>query len=99
MQSHEAEDRRAGSSVSVRAFQIRGRFFTAIALRVAAPPDEAFMAALDAQLRQTPQFFADAPVVIDLEYAAALEQRGDLVRLVDGLRKRKLAVFGVQNGV
>ena len=97
MQSYEAEDRRAGS-VAARAFQIRGRFFTAIAVRLAARPDEAFMAELDAQLRQTPQFFADAPVVIDLEHAAALVQRGDLVRLVDGLRKRKLSVFGVQNG-
>lgn len=97
VQSHEAEDRPAGS-VAAQAFQIRGRFFTAITLRVAARPDEAFMAALDAQLRQTPQFFADAPVVIDLENAAALDQRGDLLRLVDGLRKRRLSVFGVQNG-
>ena len=97
VQSHEAEDRRAGS-VTARAFQIRGRFFTAIALRIAARPDAAFLAALDAQLQQTPQFFADAPVVIDLEHAAALMQRGDLVRLVDDLRKRKLSVFGVQNG-
>ena len=84
--------------MAARAFQIRGRFFTAIALRVAARPDEAFMAALDTQLRQTPQFFANAPVVIDLEHAAALEQRGDLARLVDGLRRRRLAVFAVQNG-
>ncbi len=97
MQSHEAEDRRAGS-VAAKAFQIRGRFFTALALRVATRPDEAFMAALDAQLRLTPQFFADAPVVIDLQHAPALEQRGDLVRLIDELRKRKLSVFGVQNG-
>ncbi len=97
MQTHEADDRRAGS-VATRAFQIRGRFFTAIALRIASSPDESFMAALDEQLEQTPQFFADAPVVIDLEHAAALVQRGDLVRLVDGLRKRKLSVFGVQNG-
>ncbi len=98
MQSHEAEDRSADSVTTARAFQIRGRFFTAIALRVDARPDDAFMAALDAQLQQTPQFFADAPVVIDLENAAALVQRGDLVRLVDALRKRKLSVFGVQNG-
>lgn len=98
MNQHEAEGHRADSVTAVTSFQIRGRFFTAIALRIAARPDEALIAALEAQLHQTPQFFADAPVVIDLDHAEGLLQRGDLVRLIDALRKRKLAVFGVQNG-
>lgn len=98
MHSHEAKDRGVGSATTVRPFQIRGRFFTAIALRLASRPDDELLADLDAQLRQTPQFFADAPLVLDLEHAAELVQGDDLVRLVEHLRSRKLSVFGVQNG-
>lgn len=98
MQSHETQGRSARSATTIRPFQIRGRFFTAIALRLASRPDDEMLAGLDTQLRQTPQFFADAPLVLDLEHAAGLLQGDDLVRLVEQLRSRKLSVFGVQNG-
>lgn len=98
MQSKEARARTAGGVASPRPFQIRGRFFTAVALRLESGPDKAFFDTLDQQLQQTPQFFADAPLVIDLEHAAHDLHGDDLVHLVEQLRRRKLSVFGVQNG-
>ncbi|OSP56134.1 septum site-determining protein MinC [Pseudoruegeria sp. SK021] len=84
--------------VSVKPFQIRGRFFTAVALRPEGDADQAFYDALDVQLRHTPNFFANAPFVIDLEQTDSLTEARDLVRLIEEMRHRKLSVFGVQNG-
>ncbi|TNC46155.1 septum formation inhibitor MinC [Rubellimicrobium rubrum] len=98
MQSDKAKDRSGRGVTTAQAFQFRGRFFTALALRLADRPDEELLAALDTQLRETPQFFAEAPVVIDLEQSGKLVQGDDLLRLVEFLRGRKLSVFGIQNG-
>ncbi|MFT4012656.1 MAG: septum site-determining protein MinC [Paracoccus sp. (in: a-proteobacteria)] len=77
---------------------MRGRFFTAVALHLAGRPDQGFFDALDAKLRQTPLFFENAPLVIDLEQAQGLDGAGDLQALAEALRARKLSVFGIQNG-
>lgn len=61
MASHDVIDDSGGgrAAASAKPFQIRGRYFTAVALRPEdARLDDAFYAALDAQLGQTPQFFA-----------------------------------------
>lgn len=94
----EANGRSAGGFTAVRPYQIRGRFLTAIALRLEGPADPGMLAQLDAQLRQTPRFFADAPMVIDLEQAAGQVTADDLVRLVEHLRFRRVSVFAVQGG-
>lgn len=86
------------SVTAIRPFQIRGRFFTAIALRLTGEADESFYEALDRQLRQMPHFFANAPFVIDLERAEGLDHAPELNRLIGELRSRKLSVFAVQNG-
>ena len=83
---------------SVKPYQIRGRFFTAIALRPSGETDTGFYEALDAQMRQMPHFFANAPLVIDLEQIVGAEIELDIARFVTALRQRKLSVFGVQNG-
>lgn len=98
MPPHEVRDRDAPRVTTVKPFQIRGKFFTAIVLRLGARPDQQLLAELDAQLRRTPQFFAEAPVVIDLEHAGALVSPAELERLVEHLRFRKLSVFGLQGG-
>ena len=79
-------------------FQIRGRFFTAVALRLGTGVDDAFLAALAAHISQAPAFFDDAPMVLDLEKVADTLSRPDLVRLIDALKGRGLSVFGIQNG-
>lgn len=98
MQSSQAQDSGAEEFASVKPYQIRGRFFTAIALRPGGETDAAFYDALDAQMRQMPHFFANAPLVVDLEQIVAAGAEVDLPRLVAALRQRKLSVFGVQNG-
>ena len=98
MQRQDVRTNAAASPASIKPFQIRGRFFTAVALRLDAGVDDAFFAALDAHINQIPAFFDDAPMVLDLEKVAGTLTKAELVRLVDGLKNRGLSVFGVQNG-
>lgn len=80
-----------------RPLTIRSRAFTAIVL---APPTrdvEAFLAALDARLRQAPNFFRDCPVVLDLREIAKSRRQFDLAGLVAELRHRAVLAVGVQN--
>ncbi len=98
MQQQTASGAKAkGVSTTVEPFQVRGRFLTAVALKVAGRPDAAFYAALDEHLTKTPQFFDDAPVVLDLSQVGAALGTAELAELVEELRRRELAVFGVQN--
>ncbi|GLK64489.1 MULTISPECIES: septum site-determining protein MinC [Paracoccus] len=83
---------------TVKPFQIRGRSFTAVALHLTGRPDRAFFQALEARLNQTPLFFENAPLVIDLELADGLDSAEELMRLTAELRRRKLSVFGIQSG-
>jgi septum site-determining protein MinC len=93
-----AQDRRAQAPVTVRPFQVRGHFLTALALRMETDvTDQGFFDALDEHLQTTPQFFADAPVVLDLDRARGLSEAARLSDLVEALRQRDLKVFGVQN--
>ncbi len=90
---------RARAQTSVKPIQIRGRFLTAVALRLeGGPPDAGFYAALDDMLRQTPHFLVDAPLILDLEQAHGLTRPDDLKALVANLKGRKFSPFGVQNG-
>nr|WP_299821567.1 septum site-determining protein MinC [uncultured Jannaschia sp.] len=82
----------------MKPFQVRGRFFTAVALRLDTGVDDGFFAALDAHISQAPAFFDDAPMVLDLENVSGTLPKPELVRLIDGLKNRGLSVFGVQNG-
>jgi len=79
-------------------FQIRGRAFTAVVLKINGAADAAFFQALDAKLAQAPHFFTNAPFVLDLESAVGLGRSGDFTGLVRELRARKLSVIGLQNG-
>ncbi|WP_405401701.1 septum site-determining protein MinC [Paracoccus sp. Ld10] len=83
---------------TVAAFQVRGRFLTALVLRIDRDsPDDAFFAQLDEQLRTTPQFFAGAPMVLDLANAPGLHDPDRIGAFLAQLRQRELRVFGVQN--
>ena len=90
--------RRAAATVTAQPFQIRGRFITAISLRLDTDAFDAdFFDALDAHLARAPQFLLDAPLVIDLGTVQHLVDRATLDALVAELRARKLRVFGVQD--
>ncbi|MBM3605851.1 MAG: septum formation inhibitor MinC [Alphaproteobacteria bacterium] len=98
MSDRYARTRHDPASATAAAFQVRGRFLTALALRVdtenAGGP---FYAQLDEQLHKTPQFFSGAPVVLDLVNAPGISDPARLRELVENLRRRELLVFGVQN--
>lgn len=98
MQDQEARSRGTRGVTTARPYQIRGRFLTAIALRLEGAADRQVLAELDGQLRQTPKFFADAPMVIDLEHAAGAVSPEDLIGLIEHLRFRNVSVFAVQGG-
>lgn len=83
---------------TLKPIQIRGRFFTAVALHLAGRPDAGFFDALDARLAQVPLFFDNAPLVIDLEQAEGLDSPEQILQLTADLRARNLSVFGVQSG-
>jgi septum site-determining protein MinC len=82
---------------TVKPFQIRGRFFTGVALQITGKPDRAFLEALDQKIGQTRQFFSNAPLVVDLAQAQGLDDSAALCELVAALRGRDLSVFAVQN--
>ncbi len=98
MSDRYAHDRPAAEPVTLSPFQIRGRFLTALTLRVdTEDAGDAFYARLDEQLGKTPQFFAGAPMVLDFANAPGMAQTARLRSLVANLRRRNLRVFGVQN--
>ena len=83
---------------SVAAFQVRGRFLTALVLRIdSEAAGDHFYGQIDDQLLKTPQFFAGAPMVLDLGNSAGFRDADAIRDLVDNLRRRELRVFGVQN--
>lgn len=76
---------------------MRGRFLTAMVLPVAGGPGDSFYAALDALIRQSPQFYANAPLILDLDGATGLDGPDDFRALLDNLRHRRLSPIGIQN--
>ncbi len=80
------------------ALQIKGRAFTAMVLRLSGQGETVFLQALEEKLRQAPNFFRDAPVVLDLEDVAELGRPVDFARVVEALRSRGMTAVGVQNG-
>ncbi len=77
---------------------MRGRFLTALALRIdSASADAEFYAQLDEQLGKGRQLFMGAPIVLDLANAPDFADHSRMRDLVEKLRARDLQVFGVQN--
>lgn len=83
---------------SVAAFQVRGRFLTALVLRIdSESAGDQFFGQIDEQLLKTPQFFLGAPMVLDLDNSTGFRDVDAIRDLVENLRRRELRVFGVQN--
>ncbi len=78
-------------------FQVRGSLQTLLALRLIAPSDPDFFTKLLDKIAHAPDFFRDAPIVIDLAPIADSPPI-DLVEFVQRLRDHRLVPVGVQNG-
>lgn len=78
-------------------FQIRGSLQTVLALRVLAPDDPGFFPALVEKIAHSPDFFRDAPLVLDLGPLAE-DPPFDLAAFAERLRQHRLMPVGIQNG-
>ncbi len=77
-------------------FQLRGSVQTLLSLRLLAPADPELVPLLRDKVAHNPDFFRDAPVVLDLA-AIADTASFDLPALLDELRRLGLVPVGVQN--
>jgi septum site-determining protein MinC len=79
---------------SLPRLRVRGRSFMALVV-APEPPLVGWLAALDAQIRDIPGFFAGRPVVVDLSGVGG-EGRDTLAILLEGLEARDLRLVGVE---
>jgi septum site-determining protein MinC len=76
---------------------VQGALFTVMVIRVGDTADPDFERALEAQVARSPQFFANAPVVLDLKGHLGFHRSADFVDLRKMLRRFALMPVGVQN--
>jgi len=79
-------------------FQLRGSTFTMMVLKVSDPRSAELIDQLSEKVRQAPNFFRNAPLVLDLEALPGDLRRVDLAALVARLRGLDLIAIGVQGG-
>ncbi|MBB6253932.1 septum site-determining protein MinC [Nitrospirillum iridis] len=78
-------------------FQLRGSNFTMMVLKVSDPHAQNFFFALSDKVRQAPNFFRNAPVVLDLDDLPP-GQSFDFENFCDLLRTLGLIAVGLQGG-
>jgi septum site-determining protein MinC len=78
-------------------FQVRGSLQTILALRLIAPGDPGFFPLLHEKIAHAPDFYRDAPVVLDVAPVADTPPI-DLAHFVEQLRGFRLVPVGIQNG-
>ena len=78
---------------------VQGAVFTVMVVRAGLLSDAAFEAELAEQIRRSPRFFLNAPVVLDLRDAAEFTAPGEFAEARDVLRRHTLTLVGVQNAL
>ncbi|HWL68121.1 MAG TPA: septum site-determining protein MinC [Geminicoccus sp.] len=78
-------------------FQIRGSLQTLLSLRLVEPHDPEFFAKFLDKIAHSPDFFRNAPIVIDAAPVASLPPI-DFAELVSRLREHRIIPVGLQNG-
>jgi septum site-determining protein MinC len=90
----------AGGSISRMAGNlVQGAVFTVMVVRAPMLRDPAFELALSEQIRRSPRFFLNAPVVLDLKDAAGFTDPAEFAAAKDTLRCHTLMLAGVQNAL
>lgn len=79
-------------------FQLRGHSFTMMVLRVADPAAAEFFPLLEGKVRQAPNFFRHAPVVLDFEDTRTPEGGFDLPAFLERVRVTHLVPLGFVGG-
>jgi len=80
------------------AFELKGNLFTLLVMKVLTPDLSGIRALLDDKLKQAPQFFQQAPIVIDLQAVAEADTSVNLAELLDLLRQQGVVPVGVRGG-
>ena len=78
-------------------FQIRGQLYTLVTLRVIEPDDHQFFMELHKEIGRSPDFFKNAPVVVDVGPIADRKPT-NLAEFSRRLRQLQLVPVGIQNG-
>jgi septum site-determining protein MinC len=78
---------------------VQGAVFTVMVVRAGLLRDPAFEQDLAEQIRRSPRFFLNAPVVLDLKDAAGFAGAAELAEAKDILRRHTLTLVGVQNAL
>lgn len=78
-------------------FQIRGQLYTLVTLRVVEPEDHQFFMELHKEIGRSPDFYKNAPVVIDVGPIAERKPT-NLAEFARRLRQLQLVPVGIQNG-
>ena len=76
---------------------VQGALFTVMVVRATMLRDAAFERELEAQVRRSPRFFLNAPVVLDLKDAEDFTQAPEFGEARRILRRHTLSLIGVQN--
>jgi septum site-determining protein MinC len=76
---------------------VHGAVFTIMVVRAAMLRDAAFERELDEQVRRSPRFFLNAPVVLDLREAEGFTAASDLAAAREILGHHTMRLVGVQN--
>jgi septum site-determining protein MinC len=76
---------------------VQGAVFTVMVVRAGMLRDPAFEHELAEQIRRSPRFFLNAPVVLDLKEAAEFVHEAEFAEAREILRRHTLTLIGVQN--
>jgi septum site-determining protein MinC len=76
---------------------VQGAVFTVMVVRAGMLRDPAFEPELAEQIRRSPRFFLNAPVVLDLKEAPEFTQEAEVAEAREILRRHTLSLIGVQN--
>jgi septum site-determining protein MinC len=78
---------------------VQGAVFTVMVVRAGLLRDADFEAELSEQIRRSPRFFLNAPVVLDLKEASGFTTTDEFAEARETLRRHTLALVGVQNAL
>jgi len=76
---------------------VQGAVFTVMVVRAGMLRDPVFERELAEQIRRSPRFFLNAPVVLDLREAAEFVHEAEFAEAKEMLRRHTLTLIGVQN--
>jgi septum site-determining protein MinC len=88
-----------GSISRMAANLVQGAVFTVMVVRAPMLRDPAFEMALSEQIRRSPRFFLNAPVVLDLKDAVGFIDSAEFAAAKETLRRHTLMLAGVQNAL